>query len=92
MRHYISPQHCNAAQRYETLNDSDESGKTFTRSNSLHDLNIDKQKIGYFTVQTGRRAGGPGESSSTAQSDDEVSNLSLTLISIPFSGFDYPTV
>ena len=57
-------------QRYETLNDSDDSQvkvpkkrekclsilrcnqlqATFTRRNSLHDINIDKQKIGYFTA------------------------------------------
>ena len=57
-------------QRYETLNDSDESQKTFTRSNSLQDLN-DKQKIGFFTVQQPRKPAGQGESSSTCQSDDE---------------------
>ena len=55
-------------QRYETLNDSDENQKTFTRSNSLQDLN-DKQKIGFFTVVP--RKVGQGESSSTCQSDDE---------------------
>ena len=57
-------------QRYETLNDSDESQKTFTRSNSLQDLS-EKQKIGFFTVQQPRKAGPQGESSSTCQSDDE---------------------
>ena len=57
-------------QRYETLNDSDESQKTFTRSNSLQDLS-DKQKIGFFTVQQPRKVGPQGESSSTCQSDDE---------------------
>ena len=57
-------------QRYETLNDSDESQRAqFTRSNSLQDLN-DKQKIGFFTVVP-RKVGGQGESSSTCQSDDE---------------------
>ena len=56
-------------QRYETLNDSDESQKTYTRSNSLHDINIDKQKIGYFNVHP--RKVGHGESSSTCQSDDD---------------------
>ena len=84
MRHYISPQHRNAAQRYETLNDSDESGKTFTRSNSLHDLNIDKQKIGYFTVQTGRRAGGSGgqEMEESDVSEPEC-GVSLARIGLP---------
>ena len=57
-------------QRYETLNDSDESQKTFTRSNSLQDLS-DKQKIGFFTVQQPKKLGPQGESSSTCQSDDE---------------------
>ena len=57
-------------QRYETLNDSDESQKTFTRSNSLQDLN-DKQKIGFFTVQQPKKPPQQGESSSTCQSDDE---------------------
>ena len=56
-------------QRYETLNDSDESQKTFTRSNSLQDLN-DKQKIGFFTVMP-KKVGLQGESSSACQSDDE---------------------
>ena len=56
-------------QRYETLNDSDESQKTFTRSNSLQDLN-EKQKIGFFTVMP-KKVGLQGESSSTCQSDDE---------------------
>ena len=56
-------------QRYETLNDSDESQKTFTRSNSLQDLN-EKQKIGFFTVIP-KKVGLQGESSSTCQSDDE---------------------
>ena len=45
-----------------------ENQKTFTRSNSLQDLN-DKQKIGFFTVVP--RKVGQGESSSTCQSDDE---------------------
>ena len=60
---------------------------TFTRRNSLHDINIDKQKIGYFTATATnrldfqhpeeitfsllRREKGHGESSSTCQSDDE---------------------
>ena len=57
-------------QRYETLNDSDEAQKTFTRSNSLQDLN-DKQKIGFFTVNVPRKVGHQGESSSTCQSDDD---------------------
>ena len=42
-------------QRYETLNDSDESQATFTRTNSLRDINIEKQKIGFFTATANPR-------------------------------------
>ena len=42
-------------QRYETLNDSDEAQATFTRTNSLRDINIEKQKIGFFTATANPR-------------------------------------